>query len=336
MLAPLAALLLASHTPYPAKAQDQSFDAYLAGVLEKARSEGVSDQTIREMTAGLTPNTRVIELDRAQPGTQRTPGVFPSVARYLDRHVEPARIANGRRVYRTMSGTVSALEERFGVPGPVLVAIWGHESAYGAVRGDFDLARALATLAWEGRRRDLFEREFISLLKVAERGYSRETLKGSWAGAFGNPQFLPSVYLRLATDGDGDGRADIIDNPADTLASIARYFEDAGWKRGVPWGVRAGVPDGFSWAAVENRVTAPVCPRVHERHSRWMSVTEWRELGVVPQGPIARDTQAMLFQPDGPGTTAWLLTGNYRAILEYNCSNYYALSVGELADQIAN
>ena len=201
--------------------------------------------------------------------------------------------------------------------------------------GGFDLAQALATLAWEGRRRELFASEFVSLMKVADKGYSRERLRGSWAGAFGNPQFLPSVYLRLAQDGDGDGRADIFSNRADTLASIANYFHDAGWRTGQPWGVGATVPAGFDWSAVQTEIVSPVCPRVHERHSQWKTVADWRALGVFPRKVIGDDVMASLFQPDGPGTPAWLLTANYRVILEYNCSNYYAMSVGLLADEIA-
>jgi len=222
------------------------------------------------------------------------------------------------------------------VPGAIIVAIFGHETSYGRIKGDFDLARSLATLAWEGRRRELFAGEFIALLKIADKGFDRSQLVGSYAGAFGNPQFLPSVYLRLATDGDGDGRADIFTNRADTFASIANYFRDAGWRPGQPWGVRANVPPGFDVDAYKTRLAAPLCPRVHERHSMWKTVAEWRALGVVAQGGLADEVMVSLFQPDGPGAPAWLLTGNYRAILEYNCSNYYAMSVGLLADEIVN
>jgi membrane-bound lytic murein transglycosylase B len=172
-------------------------------------------------------------------------------------------------------------------------------------------------------------------MKVADKGYSRGELQGSWAGAFGNPQFLPSVYLRLAADGNGDGRADIMNDSADALASIANYFRDAGWREGQPWGVGAYVPSGFDVAAYRTPIAAPVCSRVHERHSVYKPVSEWRALGIQPQRAIGDDVLVTLFQPDGPGTPAWLLTSNYRVILEYNCSNYYAMSVGLLADEIA-
>lgn len=315
-------------------AQELSFDAYLQLLIARARAEGVSEPTIQRMTDGLTPNQRVIELDRAQPGTPTASG-YPALAPYLRTHVGSSNIAGGRAMFAATRGLHERLERQYGVPAQILLAIWGHETSYGSYKGDFDLARSLATLAWEGRRRELFATEFVDLLKVADKGYPRSTLVGSWAGAFGNPQFLPSVYLRLATDGDGDGRADIFSNRADTLASIARYFQDAGWRRGQPWGVRAAVPDGLDREAIRTKVVSPVCPRVHDRHSRWMTVAEWRQMGVQPQSYLADDTMATFFQPDGPGTPAWLLTANYRVILEYNCSNYYAMSVGLLADEIA-
>ena len=317
-----------------ASAQDGSFPAFIQWLSAKARSEGVSEGTIARMTEGLTPNERVISLDRAQPGTPTATG-FPSMRGYLDDHNSAQRIAAGRRAYQAAGATRSDIERRYGIPSAVLFAIWGHETNYGSFKGSFDLSRSLATLAWEGRRRDLFSQEWVDLLKIADLGVRRETLVGSWAGAFGHPQFLPSIYLRLAVDGDGDGHRDIWNNHTDTLHSIANYFRDAGWRPGQPWGVRASIPDGFNWNAVQSKTASPVCPRVHERHSQWKTVAEWKLLGVTPRAAIFDDVMATLLQPDGPGTPAYLLTQNYRVILEYNCSNYYAMSVGLLADEIA-
>lgn len=293
------------------------------------------ESTIQAMTSGLTFNPKVIALDRSQPGASSTSTKVPAFAPYRRKHVDAARIAGGRTMYARVAGSAAAVERRYGVPAPILIAIWGHETNYGSYMGDFDLARSLATLAYEGRRRDLFTDEFIALLKIADRGVPRSRMTGSWAGAFGNPQFLPSIYLRLAVDGDGDGDADIWNSRADTLASIANYFRDAGWRTGQPWGVPARVPDSFDRSGVTARLVAPECPRVHARHARWHTIGEWRARGVVPLAPIANDVMASLIEPDGPGQTAYLLTGNYRVILDYNCSNYYALSVGLLADEIA-
>lgn len=346
-LLPAAALALAgiaalgvAPAEAPATAQSVSadgltFDTYLGQLKARARGEGVREATIERMTAGLTPNPRVIALDNNQPGSSTARG-YPPMSAYVATHVDAARIGGGRSVYSQHRGLLAQIEAQYGVPGSVLVAIFGHETSYGRVKGDFDLARSLATLAWEGRRRDLFADEFVALMKIADKGYDRSQLVGSYAGAFGNPQFLPSVYMRLATDGDGDSRADIFNNRADTFASIANYFRDAGWRVGQPWGVRAAVPAGFDVSAYRTRLVSPVCPRVHERMSRWMTVAEWRAAGIVPQRPLEDNVMTSFFQPDGPGTPAWLLTGNFRAILEYNCSSYYALSVGLLADEIVN
>lgn len=317
-----------------ANAQDMPFHSYLELVAAKARAEGVSENAIRSTLAGLEPNQRVIALDRENVSSGGTAS-FPPLAPYLARHNSRARIDGGRRAYGRHGSLAQRIEREYGVPAPILFAIWGHETSYGAVMGSFDLPRSLATLAWEGRRRSLFEPELIATMKMVDRGVPRSRLVGSWAGAFGNPQFLPTVYLRLARDGDGDGYADIWTSEADTLASIAAYFVHAGWRRGQPWGVRAHVPNRVDRSSIESRLVSPLCPRVHVRHSKWMTVREWRERGVEPLGFIGEDVIATLFEPDGPAAPGYLLTQNYRVILEYNCSNYYAMSVGLLADEIA-
>jgi membrane-bound lytic murein transglycosylase B len=168
---------------------------------------------------------------------------------------------------------------------------------------------------------------------MMERGFPRSQLIGSWAGATGQSQFLPSVYIRLGVDGDGDGRADIWRSHLDALASIANYLRTAGWRPGVPWGTAVRVPAGFDRAAVANRLRAPRCPRVYERHSRWLTAGEWRRRGIANSLP--ESTLASLLEPDGPGRTAYLLTTNYRTILDYNCSNFYALTIGLLADSVS-
>lgn len=324
----------------PAAAQTDpeagGFQGYLQYMAARARADGVREAAIASVTAGLTENPRVIALDRAQPGTSSASAI-PAFAGYRRAHVDAARITGGRRQRLAAGSDLAAIERRYGVPGQIVLAIWGHETNYGSYTGDFDLARSLATLAYEGRRRALFTEEFISLLKMVDRGVPRSRLVGSWAGAFGNPQFLPSVYLRVAQDGDGDGFADIWSSRTDTLASIANYFRDAGWRQGEPWGVAVNVPGGLDRSSLGTALASPRCPQVFARHSRWKSMREWRALGIAPRagGWPGDDVMASLLEPDGAGQTAYLLTGNYRVILDYNCSNFYALSVGLLADEIA-
>lgn len=330
----VAGLALVPMPAMQAGAQSETFAAYLQTVAGHARREGVSESAIAQVLQGLTPNQRVIDLDTAQPGGP--PGSAPPpLAPYIAQHVGASIVTRGRARYESLAPVAARIEQRYGVPAPVLFAIWGHETNYGSYTGDFDLARSLATLAWEGRRRPLFEGELIALMKMVDRGVPRSSLKGSWAGAFGYPQFLPSVYLKLAVDGDGDGRSDIFASSPDTLASIANYFRDAGWRAGQPWGVRVTLPATLRPGDYATKLTSPACEKVHSRHSRWKTVDQWRALGVTPQRAIGGDVLASLFQPDGPGSPAYLLTGNYRVILQYNCSNYYAMSVGLLADEIA-
>ena len=332
--AAFALLLLSQSTVIAQDSGEAGFQAYLQYLGARARGEGVREQTVDRMLAGLTFNPRVIALDRSQPGASPTTAP-PDFEPYRRSHIDAARIAQGRTQLQNNARTAATTEARYGVPAPIIMAIWGNETNYGRYKGDFDLARSLASLAYEGRRRQLFADEFVALLKMADRGVPRSKMVGSWAGAFGNPQFLPSIYLRIAQDGDGDNFADIWDSPADTMASIANYFRDAGWRSGQPWGVRAVVADGFDRSMASTRLESPSCPRVYARHSTWKTVHEWRALGVRPVAAIADDQLASLIEPDGPGKSAFLLTGNYRVILQYNCSNYYALSVGLLADEIA-
>lgn len=340
LMAPLALMLVgavgSSACAPPAAAQDDAgFRAYLEGLRPKARAMGIRDATLDSVFPTLTANPRVIQLDQNQPGGGAYSPI-PNFEPYRRQHVDVARIGRGRTVYQANRARLARIEAETGVPEEIMVAIYGHETNYGSYTGDFDLIRSLATLSWEGRRRALFEPELLATLKMLDNGVPRSRLVGSWAGATGYPQFLPSVYLRIAKDGDGDGRADIWTSEADALASIANYFVQSGWRRGQPWGVAVNVPAGFDRAAVAAKIEPARCPRVFNRHSRWLSMAEWRRLGLFPQSGVwpADSAMATLLEPDGPGKTAYLLTSNYRAILDYNCSNFYALSVGLLADAV--
>jgi lytic murein transglycosylase len=312
------------------------FDAYRQTLAARARAAGVREATIQAVVPALTLNSRVIALDRVQPGRVNNPSAIPPFAPYRRQHVTADLIGRGQGRYAANYSFLTAIERRFGVEPQILMAIYGHETSYGRVTGSFDLPQVLATLAYDGRRRSFFEEEFVAALQLLDQGVPRSRLKGSWAGATGYPQFMPSVVLRLRTDGDGNGTADIWTSEVDALASIAAYLRDAGWKPDVHWGVPVQVPAAFDRAAIRTTLAAPRCPAVYARHSRWMTVREWRALGIVPTGRSLPDGElASLIEPDGPGATAYLLSTNYRAILDYNCSNFYALSVGLLGDAIA-
>ena len=331
--------------PFRVDAQESApavdgFHAFLDGLRPRAMRAGVSAATLDAVLPTLSFNPRVIQLDQGQPGGNPAAGASPAIspfAPYARRHVDADRIGRGRTRYRDLRPKLAAVERRTGVPESIMLAIYGHETGYGTFTGDFDLLRSLATLAYEGRRRELFTAEFIATLQLLERGIPRAKLKGSWAGATGYPQFLPSMYMRLGADGDGDGRVDIWSSEADALASIGNYLSNAGWRPNVPWGVAVQVPAELDRQAIRSRLASPRCPRVFDRHSRWLTIGEWRRLGIVPVGsPVPRDGElASLVEPDGPTATAYLLTTNYRSILDYNCSNFYALSVGLLSDAVS-
>jgi membrane-bound lytic murein transglycosylase B len=335
--APVAAEQRAKAAVQATGLSEEGFQAYLPRLRQEALAAGVRPETIDRIFPELTFSARTIQLDRQQPGGPPGSSATPPFAPYLARHVTPALINMGRDRYADNAAQLAEIGRRYGVDPAVLVAIWGKETGYGRIMGNFDLLNSLASLAYEGRRRELFTTEFIATLKMYERGFPRSSLKGSWAGATGQSQFLPSVYLRLGVDGNGDGRADIWNSSLDALASIGNYLSKAGWKPNVPWGVEVRVPSSLDRASIANNLRAPRCARVFERHSRWLTMAEWRQLGVVPVGSerIPDTEMASLLEPDGPNEPAYLLTNNYRVILDYNCSNFYGLTVALLAKSIS-
>ena len=331
---------VAQNAPMPdqtAIAMESGFRIYLNQVRQRAAREGVSAATLDRVLPSLSYNERVVRLDKAQPeGAADAP--IPNFAPYKAKHVDASRIMRGRAKYTELRPTLAGIEAQTGVPEEVMIAIYGHETNYGAVTGNFSAPEALASLAYEGRRRSLFEGELIAVLKMIDRGVPQYAITGSWAGALGKPQFLPSVYLRLARDGDGDGYADIWKSEVDAMTSIANYFVNAGWRRGEEWGFAVNVPSSLNREIIRSRMASPRCPRVFARHSQWKTIAEWKQLGIAPQkGFWPKDSMmATLIEPDGIGNTGYLLGGNYRVILDYNCSNFYALSVGLLADELRN
>ena len=319
-----------------AQSSAYTWEMYKARLASLARVQGVREATIRTYVPTIEKNDRVISMEATEPVARSTNGVVGALAPYLRRHVTPSIVSRGHANYADHYSSLRRLEARYGVDAAVLMSIWGHETSYGSVTGSTDLLNALASLGYYGRRRQMFENEFVSALKLIDLGVPRRDLKGSWAGATGYPQFMPSVALRLRADGDGDGYADIWRNELDGLASIATYLRDAGWKPNVAWGIPVRTPTNLNRYAIVTRVVSPRCPQVYRRLSRWLTMREWRAMGVTPIGRSLPDNEmASLIEPDGPNATAYLLTTNYRSILDYNCSNFYAISVGVLADRIA-
>lgn len=312
------------------------FQLWLAGYRRHAIERGVPAADVDKLLAGVTLSQRAIDLDRRQPGDASS-GVQARFDSYLARQVDAARINGGTAAANRLSPTIAAVQAKTGVPGEIFVAIWGLESAYGKVTGNFDVPSALATLAWEGRRKMLFTNELNAALSIIQQDKApREWLKGSWAGAMGQPQFLPSSYLAYAVDMDGDGHPNIWSSEPDTLASIGNYLKQKGWQPGLSWGLPVTVPPGFDRLAIKNPDRPKTCVKPLERHSKAYPVKQWRDWGVTGTGSFpADDVMAVLIEPDGPGQGAYLTTANYRVIMEYNCSNFYALSVALLGDAIA-
>ena len=343
LLLSLAVVLLTVPLTAPAYAQSQpaglnqdGFQAFLPYLRGQALAAGVRQATVDSIFPALTFSRRTVDLDRAQIAGVGGGTTIPPFEPYRREHVTPNLISRGSQRYDSYRAQLDWIGQRYGVNPAILVAIWGHETSYGVVTGNFDLLDSLASLAYEGRRRQLFMDEFIATLKLVDRGFSRNLLKGSWAGATGHPQFLPSVYLRLAADGDGDGTVNIWSSQLDGLASIANYLRNAGWKPNVPWGFRVSVPQTLDRSALRTTLRSPRCPRTYERHSKWLTIREWKRLGLVAADAWPNDNElASLLEPDGRDAPGFLLTTNYRSILDYNCSNFYALSVGLLADAIA-
>lgn len=304
--------------------QGASFEAWLDALRDEARSIGISEETLSEALQGLAPNQRVIELDRRQPEFTRT------LDEYLAVRVSIAGVREGRAKQTQHRVMLGELEAKYGVPRGVMLAIWGMESGYGRHVGSFSVVRSLATLAWDERRSAFFRRELLAALRIADSGdVALGAFHGSWAGALGQPQLLPSVYLQHAQDVDGDGRRDIWTSVPDTLGSIAQVLRANGWKVGVPWGVEARV------ASDAKSLPAPTgqgCG-AWQSHQGPTSVSEWSRHGVVAAsrglGPSELATLLTL------ENRHYLVTRSFEALLGYNCSNAYALAVGLLADGIA-
>lgn len=303
--------------PHPATRAD-SFRAWVAGLWPQARDSGISRRTFETAFAGVTFDPEVMQAADHQPEFVRP------IWDYLERAASDKRIAGGREMLRRFAPVLDAIEAVYGVDRKIIIAIWGLESSYGQFRGDKNVIRSLASLGYQGPRTRFGRTQLLAALSILERGDIRvERLTGSWAGAMGHTQFIPTTYNAYAVDFDGDGRRDIWDTVADALASAANYLSRSGWKPGVPWGYEVVLPQGFDFALAEETARP---------------VREWRELGVrrpAGQALTHEQEQASLILPAGAAGPAFLVFGNFKAILRYNNATAYALAVGHLADRIA-
>ena len=291
-----------------------NFQQWLQEFRQYAAAQGISEATLRNALDSVRYRERVIELDGYQPEFVRP------IWEYLDTAVSSTRVNTGREKFADHRDTALEMQQRFGVPAEIIVAIWGIESNYGSNFGDFSTLESLATLAYDGRRRDFARGELLAALRIIDEGdIAAEQMKGSWAGAMGHTQFIPSSFEAYAVDGDGDGRRDIWDSIPDVMASTANYLDRAGWQAGQPWGVEVRLPEGFDYAQTERRSSA-----------------EWRDQGVEAlQGELPNFDSAAIIIPAGANGPAFLAGANFRAILRYNNATSYALAVATLADAIA-
>src|SRR2546423_4440421 len=297
---------------------ESDFSSFLAGLRRDALALGIRSATVDLAFRYIQFLPRVIELDRRQPEHKMT------FADFITKVVNPQRIEDARRNLAENSALLQRVQQRFNVQPRFIVALWGVESDFGKTQGSCSVPAALATLAYEGRRGPMFRSELITSLRILDEGHIRpENMLGSWAGAMGQCQFMPSTFLSYAVDFDGDGRRDIWNARADVLGSIANYLARLGWRGSESWGREVSVPGNFDTRLVglDNR----------------RPLAEWIRLGVRPVGaPLTgrEAAEASLLQPDGPGGRALLIFDNFRATMKWNKSVPFAAAVGMIADGI--
>lgn len=308
----------ASAPPVVEATVEQRFAQWVQAFRATARDAGIDDATLDAAFADVRYVARAIERDRAQPEFTRT------VWDYLDGAVSPQRVTLGQEKLVQVRAEADAAAARHGVPAPVLVAIWGVESNYGSHYGDIPTIDALATLAFDGRREAWARAELIAALRILQNGdVDRAHLVGSWAGAMGQTQFLPSVFLAHAVDADGDGRRDIWGSLADVMTSTANFLARAGWRAEEPWGAEVRLPAGFDAGRADGTLR--------------QSSAQWAAEGVqtVDAAPLPAIADAAILLPAGARGPAFLVGANFRAMLRYNNSTSYALAVGLLSQRLA-
>lgn len=300
-----------------AQTPDTEFRQCLDGLRPTARANGVNEATFRAHTDTLQPMMSVIGNLDAQPEF-KTP-----IWDYLTVLVDPQRVDEGAQRLQANAELLQRVQQRFGVDPATVVAVWGVESNYGQGFGKTPIVQSLATLSCYGRRQAYFRTEFYSALRLLQAGhFPPERLQGSWAGAFGHTQFMPSTYERLAVDFDGDGRADLIDSIPDALASTANFLQRAGWRNDLPWGFEVKLPEGLSVLGEGRRTKRPG--------------TEWAARGVtrVDGTPVPPELSLGLLTPAGAKGPAFLVTRNFDAIYSYNAAESYGLAIAHLADRL--
>ncbi|VTU06594.1 membrane-bound lytic murein transglycosylase B [Actinobacillus indolicus] len=344
----LACLLLASCTShnYPKTALDakypktrtlNNFNDYVTFLKQKAANEGVSDNVLNSQF-NINYIERAVELDHEQANRRRDPNLPPlppnpnGVTNYLNKTLTQAKVDAAAERWWQYQPQLTKASQKYGVQKEYIMALWGMESSFGRYQGNFDVLSVLATLAFDGRREKLFTQEFVNAMKMLENGtLKRAEMKGSWAGAMGQTQFMPTSYLKYAADGDSDGKKDIWKNQYDAFASIANYLSTVGWDNKLPWGVEVKLsqPIDLSFSGIES--------------NKAKTLAEWQAWGVYLAYPNAqettkvnalRSTKLWLVRPDKEVGRAFLVSNNYRTILDWNRSNNFAVSIGKFADRI--
>lgn len=317
MIQRFAALSLVSLLAAAPAAAQGDFSSCLAGLRPQAAAKGVSAATFDAATRGLEPDMPILELMDNQPEF-KTP-----IWDYLAALVDEERVADGRAMMRKWGAALAQAERQFGVDRHVITAVWGVETNFGRDIGGRPLVRSLATLSCYGRRQAYFRDEFVATLKIIENGDIEPShLVGSWAGAFGHTQFMPSAFHRLAVDLDGDGRRDVVDSVPDALGSTANFLRQKGWSSGEPWGYEVRLPQGFKAGLAGRRNKRPVA--------------SWAALGVtrIDGQPLSGGGRAGILLPAGPTGPAFLVTANFDAIYAYNAAESYGLAIAVLSDRL--
>jgi membrane-bound lytic murein transglycosylase B len=296
-----------------------TFSEWQSQFRAQALSAGVRPEVFDNAFAGITPDMSVVKADRSQPEFSRP------VWEYLDGAMSAVRVRKGQALLNQYADALSAIEQRYGVDRQALVAVWGMESSFGQFQGTQSVIRSLATLAYEGRRPQFAQDQLIAALQIIQHGdIDALSMLGSWAGAMGQTQFIPTTYNTHAVDFDGDGRRDIWNSPSDALASTAHYLQSSGWQKGQPWGFEVQLAQGFDYALADA--------------STRKSISEWQQLGLKLLNGSAlpgnlQQQQAALLLPAGYKGPAFLVMDNFRAILKYNNSSSYALAIGLLSER---